>query len=747
MNGLSAEDANRLLDFNQKLDIGLLDNIVSAMYSGQGNEQQMAQSVLTRFKEHPEAWTRVDSILEYANNQQTKFYALQILETVIKTRWKSLPSEQCEGIKTYIVRLIIRTSQDRSSFEKERAFLSKLNMILVQILKHEWPHKWPNFISEIVGASTASEYLCQNNMIILRLLSEEVFDFSSGAMTQAKAKHLKETMCQEFSQIFQLCQSVFERSANSALIRETLQTLLRFLNWIPLGYVFETRLIQTLVERFLAVAPFRNITLQCLTEIAGIQAQQYDNQFVELFQLMMGQLQTMIPPTIDIKLAYQLGQDDEQKFIHNLALFLSTILKEHGNLIEKTATGNQGQRQSGSGIGFNTSSNANGNSELATQHKNALNYLATISEVEDQEVFKICLEYWDWLAAELYRDSPLPSLLQQAALFGPPSRTDTAVQRRLYYGEVLSRVRRVMISRMAKPEEVLIVENEAGEVVREFLKDTDAIELYKNMRETLVYLTHLDYQDTEAIMLEKLHRQVDGSEWSWKNLNSLCWAVGSVSGAMHEEDEKRFLVTVIRELLGMCEKTRGKDNKAIVASNIMYVVGQYPRFLRAHWKFLKTVVNKLFEFMHETHEGVQDMACDTFIKIANKCRRQFVIQQVGEQVPFIDEIISNIPTTVCDLEPQQVQTFFEAVGLMLSAVPDSSYQAQLVERAMALPNSVFDTIVSQAVQNVGILSQLEPIRQLANILRTNTRFCQNLGDPYLFQLRRIYMDVLNFYKV
>jgi hypothetical protein len=37
----------------------------------------------------------------------------------------------------------------------------------------------------------------------------------------------------------------------------------------------------------------------------------------------------------------------------------------------------------------------------------------------------------------------------------------------------------------------------------------------------------------------------------------------------------------------------------------MYVVGQYPRFLRAHWKFLKTVVNKLFEFMHEKHPGVQ----------------------------------------------------------------------------------------------------------------------------------------------
>jgi len=50
--------------------------------------------------------------------------------------------------------------------------------------------------------------------------------------------------------------------------------------------------------------------------------------------------------------------------------------------------------------------------------------------------------------------------------------------------------------------------------------------------------------------------------------------------------------------LGLCEQKRGKDNKAIIASNIMYVVGQYPRFLRAHWRFLKTVVNKLFEFMH-----------------------------------------------------------------------------------------------------------------------------------------------------
>ena len=50
-----------------------------------------------------------------------------------------------------------------------------------------------------------------------------------------------------------------------------------------------------------------------------------------------------------------------------------------------------------------------------------------------------------------------------------------------------------------------------------------------------------DTRDTHLVVL-----QVNGNEWSWKNLNTLCWAIGSISGSMHEEDEKRFLVTVIK---------------------------------------------------------------------------------------------------------------------------------------------------------------------------------------------------------
>lgn len=650
---LRHQAAAALLDFSQKLDINLLDSVVVSMYAGNGETQRIAQEVLTSLKEHPDAWTRVDTILEYSTNQQTKYYALQILEQVIKTRWKILPRNQCEGIKKYIVSLIIKTSSDAETLETNKTYLNKLNMILVQVLKREWPKNWESFIPDFVGASKTNESLCQNNMIILKLLSEELFDFSSGQITQTKAKHLKDTLCSEFSAIFHLCQFVLENSQNPPLVNATLETLLRFLNWIPLGYIFETNLIHTLIIKFLPVPMFRNVTLKCLTEIAGVTVSNYEEMFVSLFSQTMAELEVMLPLDTDIKTAYSCGQDQEQNFIQNLALFLCTFLKEHGSLAE-------GQ---------------------INVLRNALRYLVLISEVEDVEIFKICLEYWNSLASELYQEVPQSG--SRACFFGNSRHTTQDL-----YQDVLNKVRYIMISRMAKPEEVLVVENDNGEVVREFMKDTDSINLYKNMRETLVYLTHLDYADTERIMTTKLQNQVNGTEWSWKNLNTLCWAIGSISGAMHEEDEKRFLVTVIKDLLGLCEQKRGKDNKAIIASNIMYVVGQYPRFLRAHWKFLKTVVNKLFEFMHETHDGVQDMACDTFIKIALKCRRHFVTTQIGESCPFIEDILALMSTIICDLQQQQVHTFYEAVGYMISAQFDAATQEALIEKYMLLPNQV-----------------------------------------------------------
>lgn len=209
--------------------------------------------------------------------------------------------------------------------------------MLISVLKQEWPHNWPTFINEIVQACHSSLSVAENNMIILRLLSEEVFDYSADQMTSAKTRNLKQTMCNEFSQIFQLCQEILNTATQPSLVQATLETLLRFCNWIPLGYIFETSLIELLRTRFLEVPDFRNVTLQCLTEIGGLQTgapgtNNYDEQLVKMFTEVLTTVSNIIPIQMDLKATYSQSNSRDQEFIQNLALFLTNFFSMHLNV-------------------------------------------------------------------------------------------------------------------------------------------------------------------------------------------------------------------------------------------------------------------------------------------------------------------------------------------------------------------------------------------------------------------------------
>ena len=95
----------------------------------------------------------------------------------------------------------------------------------------------------------------------------------------------------------------------------------------------------------------------------------------------------------------------------------------------------------------------------------------------------------------------------------------------------------------------------------------------------------------------------------------------------------------------------------------------------------------------------------------------------------------------------QVHTFYEAVGHMISASNDTQQQEALIEKYMQLPNQVWDDIINQAAKNVDVLKDHEAVKQLGSILKTNVRACKALGHPFVMQLGRIYLDMLNVYKV
>lgn len=73
-------------------------------------------------------------------------------------------------MRNYIVKSIIDLSSNESTLRSEKIFINKLDLVLVQILKKDWPQYWPSFIQEIVDSSLINTSLCENNMKILKLL-------------------------------------------------------------------------------------------------------------------------------------------------------------------------------------------------------------------------------------------------------------------------------------------------------------------------------------------------------------------------------------------------------------------------------------------------------------------------------------------------------------------------------------------------------------------------------------------------
>ena len=242
-----------------------------------------------------------------------------------------------------------------------------------------------------------------------------------------------------------------------------------------------------------------------------------------------------------------------------------------------------------------------------------LQFCCQINLIPNEEIFRACVEFWNWISfkvcfikdVNIDPDNIPSNLLKDSTIHDYISFTNQLFLYQNFYKPILDNVRQIIIMKMTKPVEVKIGCDESGEIVMEAIVGTTYQTLYETLKECLIYLTHLDTTLTNNFMIESLQAQSEEINWNPNLLNSLAWSIGSIAGAIEENFEKKFLVMVIKHLLNLCEIKKGKSNKAIVAANIMYVVGQYPRFLNGHWRFLKTVVKKLFEFMHEFHEGVQ----------------------------------------------------------------------------------------------------------------------------------------------
>jgi exportin-1 len=134
------------------------------------------------------------------------------------------------------------------------------------------------------------------------------------------------------------------------LFKSCLRTLQVYLSWIPLHFVFNEYLVETLISKFIQPAQTRVDAIKCITEISSIKLEEVVEDPNELRQsreklcyyycLLMQQIQTTVKDRSLLEEYNSACQSRQQagfeNFARQLALAISSVLKNNLDLIEET---------------------------------------------------------------------------------------------------------------------------------------------------------------------------------------------------------------------------------------------------------------------------------------------------------------------------------------------------------------------------------------------------------------------------
>ncbi len=193
---------------------------------------------------------------------------------------------------------------------------------------------------------------------------------------------------------------------------------------------------------------------------------------------------------------------------------------------------------------------------LVSTTQQGLNYLVQLSNVPEDELFKINMNFWHFFASDvLSKTRPITLGHQGAEIAHIDNNLDfsnfstqfsqikVTLMHQQVYPQILRDVKILAIDYMVKPREVLVTIDESGDVEEEVVEDTEMFELFETMRETLIFLTNQNPAEAEQIFQHRLEQlKQDKTFFTYERLHKLCWALGSISGCLNRQEEERFVI-------------------------------------------------------------------------------------------------------------------------------------------------------------------------------------------------------------
>lgn len=688
--------------------IDIIEKNLKILYqSTNSSERWDSQKILTDIQNSSEVLERVPLLIK-SNDSNLIFFGLQILEKIVLFKWQSISSKDKEKILCFIWDLVSNKYLKPKNDQTNDFNFTKINILLVQVILNSNEEYFYFFLENLTNSAEISESICYNNFLIISILLEELSDKSNNLIKNKILKNQFKLITQ-LKRIDNMCrfilqQNIFFLDRQTLLLNLVLKILCYTKEFYIGDWIIEKKIVNSVI--FLCFKPVtRDQALNLIIELNKTPQKivmMFTVKFIENFIL---HIQEILPFSENYGELFKISDSESKDYILKISLIFLVFFKNYIKIKNFFL--------------------------ISTGLLMKINqFMLKITCLPQIEIFKIALEWW---GVFLLNDEFLTHFYFLKEFFA----------------KILLDMIVLIVVRMAKPEEVLIREDENGQIIKVSLRDTETFELHERLKNILINITKKNPKLFKKVILEKLAFQSKKKYWNRKILNSICWSVGATTGIFGEEEEKNFIITIIKDLLYLCDTKKGKDNKAVIASNIMFIVGQYPRFLKAHWKFLKTVINKLFEFMQEIHPGIQDMACDTFQKICKDCYSVILVNEISQDKFLLEYIFESLTVVKKFDEFRHIEQFLNVVGFLISKLNTVVNLQKYTEKIFKFINKDFDfgSLSETFLKNKRYLDQLLKLLILhKNFVLLLKEKCPLYYLGLLAEMIHIYNIIENFLK-
>ena len=575
-----------------------------------------ANEILNNFMEREDSYSIVIEILKSQYTITAKYFSLITFKKFCKLNWNILNNNDKIFYRDFFLKLL----EEYVIKEEELNFLiMKINEILIEILKWDWPHFWIQFFNEFINISSKPEYI-ENILKFITILIQDITEFAESSLTTTRAAQMLDAFNNEIDLIYKIIESIFNENSSEKMIITGINCIKSLFHISQIDFIIQSNIFANLFQNYLSNPIFIPHIVSILNEISPHLCNFYglNSIIIQMFSLIINSYSNYFL----IKDYSTLNEESLNNLFYPLTIFIS----QFSNLIETE--------------------------DLIEPYTESLRWIFDIMRNGSLELFRTCVDMWLIICRRIFCEF----ISQKLSYFS-------------LYEEAFQELRNILLIRMERPTEFIIYIDDYGSIQRSNVI-TENIASYHVARELLIYLTNIDKNQMVQTILNFISI-LENQEFNIDLLNSLCWSVGSIQSTFTDIEEKSFISKILSYLLSLIEQQTDTVIVSILAGNIMYVCSQYTRFLNSYPELLFVVIQKLLEFAHEPIESLQESAFSSLHIIVFQCR-DILCRNFNNEPSFLKQVLSNLSNILNDLTFENTIDMYEIICLMIQGLHNDS---------------------------------------------------------------------------